>query len=102
MHSALLLVLSLVMLLPSIQAADAADLKLECQKVVDQDTVGTDFSALVQICREILAKDALEPEQQMTGDKRGYDFIRFGRSDGGANKKASGSYDYIRFGKRSV
>jgi len=70
---------------------------------VDQDTTGVVSSALVQICRDILAKDATEPEQRMMGgEKRGYDFIRFGRSSGGANKKASGSYDYIRFGKRSV
>ena len=32
-------------------------------------------------------------------EKRDYDFVRFGRSDG--TKKAAGSYDYIRFGKRS-
>lgn len=35
-------------------------------------------------------------------DKRGYDFIRFGRSPERQTKKASSSYDYIRFGKRSA
>lgn len=64
MHSALLLVLFVVLLVPSVRSADAADVKQECQKLVDQDTAGADFSALVQICREILAKDAPEPEQR--------------------------------------
>jgi hypothetical protein len=64
MHSALLLVLSLVLLVPSVQAADVVDLKQECQKVVDQDTTDADFSALIQICREILAKNTPEPEQR--------------------------------------
>jgi len=87
---------------------DSADVvKQECQKIVEIDaTAGTDLtdlSSLIHICREILAKDAtVDTEQQLANNKRGYDFIRFGRSGGGANKKASGSYDYIRFGKRSV
>lgn len=33
-------------------------------------------------------------------DKRGYDFIRFGRSPERQTKKASSSYDYIRFGRK--
>ena len=64
MHSALLVVLSVVLLVPFVQSTDVADLKQECQKVVDQDTAGADFGALLQICREILAKDAPEPEQR--------------------------------------
>uniref|UniRef100_A0A914WBK6 Uncharacterized protein n=1 Tax=Plectus sambesii TaxID=2011161 RepID=A0A914WBK6_9BILA len=110
MHSALVIALAFILFAsptPTV-AAGADDLKQECQKIIELDTTttGTDLnglSSLVHICREILAKDgADDTEQQLKNAKRGYDFIRFGRSDGGANKKASGSYDYIRFGKRSV
>uniref|UniRef100_A0A914EAE6 Uncharacterized protein n=1 Tax=Acrobeloides nanus TaxID=290746 RepID=A0A914EAE6_9BILA len=40
-----------------------------------------------------------DAKQVKSPQKRDYDFVRFGRSDG--QKKAAGSYDYIRFGKRS-
>uniref|UniRef100_A0A7E4VUR2 FMRFamide-related neuropeptides n=1 Tax=Panagrellus redivivus TaxID=6233 RepID=A0A7E4VUR2_PANRE len=46
-------------------------------------------------------RDALpRPSLSEKPTKRGYDFIRFGRSADRQTKKAASTYDYIRFGRR--